>query len=57
MRRSLYDILVEEISTSIAGMMDVQPINVVGYKKEHKGKSKKAQLQYPYTKIRNNKNE
>lgn len=51
----------EEIATGVAGMMDVQPINVVGkdhpskYEKQGKKREKKAQLNYKYMKIRNKK--
>ena len=51
---SLLDIL-EEIGTSIAAMMDVQPTPLVGatsMAKQKKGKQKRGQLGYKYLKIR-----
>lgn len=53
-----YKSILEDIGTSIASMMDMQPINVAGKKNpmqiktESMGKTKKAQLNYPYLKTR-----
>lgn len=43
------------MNTSISGMVDVQPIEPVGgvsFKKEKRGKSKKAVYNFPYRKNR-----